>query len=170
VSVFLDGVRVNEPTAEEINFDLLPTEDVERIEVVPGPSVLFGRNTLAGALILVTRRGKEGLAGSRTLRRGAPASGSPGPALGGAGPIDFYAVRSPDSGGWLEGSIAREALEGLRQARLPAGRDRPDALLSVREQPDFQAGPLPASELAQDSHLRITRLATSSRRGSTRWC
>src|SRR2546425_11508995 len=70
VSVFLDGVRVNEPTAEEINFDLLPTEDVERIEVVPGPSVLFGRNTLAGALILVTRRGQEGIAGFADVAAG----------------------------------------------------------------------------------------------------
>src|SRR3954470_7482287 len=62
VSVFLDGVRVNEPTAEEINFDLLPTEDLERIEVVPGPSVIFGRNTLAGTINLTTRRGKDGAA------------------------------------------------------------------------------------------------------------
>ncbi len=58
-SVFLDGVRLNEPTVEEVNFDLIPLEDVERIEVIRGPSVLFGRNTLGGAINLVTRRGRE---------------------------------------------------------------------------------------------------------------
>src|SRR5436853_1892871 len=59
LSVFLDGVRLNEPTVEEVNFDLIPLEDVERIEVIRGPSVLFGRNTLGGAINLVTRRGRE---------------------------------------------------------------------------------------------------------------
>jgi len=58
-SVFLDGVRLNEPTVEEVNFDLIPLEDVERIEVIRGPSVLFGRNTLGGAINVVTRRGRE---------------------------------------------------------------------------------------------------------------
>lgn len=58
-SVFLDGVRLNEPAVEEVNFDLIPLEDVERIEVIRGPSVLFGRNTLGGAINLVTRRGGE---------------------------------------------------------------------------------------------------------------
>jgi len=59
LSVFLDGVRLNEPTVEEVNFDLIPLEDVERIDVIRGPSVLFGRNTLGGAINMVTRRGKE---------------------------------------------------------------------------------------------------------------
>src|SRR5881628_2669069 len=59
LSVFLDGVRLNEPTVEEVNFDLIPLEDVERVDVIRGPSVLFGRNTLGGALNLVTRRGEE---------------------------------------------------------------------------------------------------------------
>lgn len=59
VSVFLDGVRLNEPTVEEVNFDLIPLEDVERIEVIRGPSVLFGRNTLGAAISLTTRRGEK---------------------------------------------------------------------------------------------------------------
>ena len=59
LSIFLDGVRLNEPTVEEVNFDLIPLEDVERIDVIRGPSVLFGRNTLGGAINMVTRRGKE---------------------------------------------------------------------------------------------------------------
>src|SRR5207249_4333947 len=109
VSVFLDGVRVNEPTAEEVNFDLLPTEDVERIEVVPGPSVLFGRNTLAGAIILVTRRGKEGIAGLADVAAGSAGFEKIRARLsGGSGPIDFYAsgVQTVEDG-WREASHAR---------------------------------------------------------------
>src|SRR5437667_169315 len=59
LSVFLDGVRLNEPTVEEVNFDLIPLEDIERVDVIRGPSVLFGRNTLGGAVNMVTRRGQE---------------------------------------------------------------------------------------------------------------
>jgi iron complex outermembrane recepter protein len=57
VTVYVDGVRMNEPDANEVNFDLLPLEDVERVEVVYGPSVLLGRNSLGAAVNLVTRRG-----------------------------------------------------------------------------------------------------------------
>src|SRR5437870_2400799 len=59
ISVFLDGVRLNEPTAEEINFDLLPLDDIERVELIRGPGAVFGRNTLGGVLNIVTRRGAE---------------------------------------------------------------------------------------------------------------
>src|SRR2546423_12682207 len=59
ISVFVDGVRVNEPTVEEINFDLLPLDDVERLELVRGPGAVFGRNTLGGVLNIITKRGAE---------------------------------------------------------------------------------------------------------------
>src|SRR5499427_3977810 len=59
VSVFLDGVRINEPTVEEVNFDLIPLDAVDRVEVIRGPSVLFGRNTLGAAISMTTRRGEE---------------------------------------------------------------------------------------------------------------
>src|SRR2546425_185346 len=55
----VDGVRVNEPGVEEVNFDLIPLDDVERIELIRGPSAVFGRNALGGAINIVTRRGGE---------------------------------------------------------------------------------------------------------------
>src|SRR5262245_64828693 len=57
ISVFLDGVRINEPTVEEVNFDLIPLDDVEQIEVIRGPSVLYGRNPLGAAASIIQRRG-----------------------------------------------------------------------------------------------------------------
>lgn len=57
VSVFLDGVRMNEPDAQELSFDLIPMEVVASAELVRGPSALFGKNSLAGALNLSTARG-----------------------------------------------------------------------------------------------------------------
>jgi outer membrane receptor protein involved in Fe transport len=60
LSVFVDGVRMNEPDAAEVNFDLLPLEHVKRVEVLSGNGTLLGRNSLGGAINLVTRRGELG--------------------------------------------------------------------------------------------------------------
>lgn len=57
VSVFLDGVRQNEPDAQEVNFDLLPMEHIERVELLSGSASLLGPNSLGGAVNLITRRG-----------------------------------------------------------------------------------------------------------------
>lgn len=91
ISVFVDGVRVNEPDAEELNFNLIPLEEVERIELIRGPSAAFGRNSLAGTLNIVTRRGR----GPLSVEAEASA-GSFGReryrlhASGAHGPIDYY--------------------------------------------------------------------------------
>ncbi len=63
VSVFVDGVRVNEPDAAEVNFDLLPMEHLKRVEILSGNGTLLGRNSLGGSINLVTRRGEGAPAG-----------------------------------------------------------------------------------------------------------
>ena len=70
LSIFVDGVRVNEPDADEVNFDLLPLEDVQRIEVMPGGGGVFGSNTLAGAVHIFTRRGSLHPATTVTVEAG----------------------------------------------------------------------------------------------------
>ena len=57
VAVFLDGVRMNEPEASQVNFDLLPMDHIQRIEILSGNGSLLGRNALGGAVNLVTARG-----------------------------------------------------------------------------------------------------------------
>lgn len=57
-SVFVDGVRVNEPDFNTINFDLIPIEDIERIEILPGTATVFGRNALGGVINITTKRGR----------------------------------------------------------------------------------------------------------------
>ncbi len=57
VSVFLDGVRQNEPDASEVYFDLLPMEHVQRVELLSGTASLLGPNSLGGAINLITNRG-----------------------------------------------------------------------------------------------------------------
>lgn len=57
LSVFLDGVRVNEAFGDVVNWDLLPLNAIARMDVFPGSNPLFGLNTLGGAITLRTRSG-----------------------------------------------------------------------------------------------------------------
>jgi len=70
ISVFLDGVRMNEVDASQVNFDLLPMEHIKRIELLQGNGSLLGRNSLGGAVNLVTARGEGPLGGSIELSGG----------------------------------------------------------------------------------------------------
>jgi len=58
-SVFVDGVRVNEPDFNSINFDLIPIESIERLEILPGTATVFGRNALGGVINITTKRGRR---------------------------------------------------------------------------------------------------------------
>lgn len=55
-AIFLDGVRINEPDFGSQNLALVPLESIERIEIVPGPSTIYGQYALAGVVNLVTKK------------------------------------------------------------------------------------------------------------------
>ena len=59
LSVYLDGVRVNEPFGDIVNWDLIPTNAIANINLIPGSNPLFGLNTLGGALAVHTKSGAE---------------------------------------------------------------------------------------------------------------
>ena len=59
LSVFLDGVRINEPFGDVINFDLIPEFAVNSISLVPGANPAFGLNSLGGALAYTTHDGRS---------------------------------------------------------------------------------------------------------------
>ena len=157
LSVFLDGVRLNEPTVEEVNFDLIPLEAIDRVEIIRGPSVLFGRNTLGGAVNLLTRRGDE-------VREIIPqiSAGSFGRVdtrfrLGGtARPFDYFL------------SFTRAVEDGYRDftsatvnrvfGKLGFERGGTDVTVSYQWSQDKikQAGSLPESELTRDRRANFT--------------
>jgi iron complex outermembrane recepter protein len=92
VSVFLDGVRQNEPDAAEVNFDLLPMEHVRRVELLSGSGSLLGANSLGGAINLITRRGTGPLEGELELSGGSYGAASAEASVSGvtAGKTDYY--------------------------------------------------------------------------------
>src|SRR5437879_211712 len=158
VTVYVDGVRANEPGAHEVNFDLLPLEDVERVEVVYGPSVLLGRNALGAAVNLVTRRGA-----SPAAREIEASAGSWGryelKARVGArhGVWDYYVgARYEREGGWREDTGSRI---GTLFAKLGVLNGTWDATLSYSGADNriFQAGSLPESVAAANPRRNFTR-------------
>lgn len=57
LSVFLDGVRMNQPFGEVVSWDLIPRMALASSTVMPGSNPLFGLNTLGGSLVLQTKDG-----------------------------------------------------------------------------------------------------------------
>lgn len=150
ISVFVDGVRMNEPTVEEVNFDLLPLDDIDHVELIRGPAAIFGRNTLGGVLNIVTRRGAD-------VREIVPEAewGSYGRQkyrlrVGGAeGPLDYYVAGTYFSeDGWRDVSASRV---GRVFGRIGLRFGGTDVSLSYQRAQNRieQPGSLPESELKQ---------------------
>ncbi|TMA26365.1 MAG: TonB-dependent receptor [Deltaproteobacteria bacterium] len=157
VSVFLDGVRINEATAEELNFDLLPIDDLDRVEVIRGPSVVFGRNTLAGVLNLVTRRGKSDPAAS--ARVGLGTYGQQDYRLqfsGAAAPFDFYfSANETREDGWRDASQARLSRAFGKVGYVRSGTDLTLSYQYVQNK-IHQPGSLPPADLLADRSGNFT--------------
>lgn len=64
LSVFVDGVRVNEPFGDVVNWDLVPKAAIASAQILPGSHPAFGPNTLGGALSLFTKSGSQFPGGS----------------------------------------------------------------------------------------------------------
>jgi iron complex outermembrane receptor protein len=147
VSVFLDGVRQNEPDAAEVNFDLLPMEHVQRVELLSGSGSLLGPNSLGGAVNLITRRGSGPLAADAELSGGSYGSYSAEASVDGrtARGLDYYIAGGYENeDGWRQATGA-ENLNGF----INLGRRGPERGISFQalgaESRAETAGSLPES-------------------------
>lgn len=59
LSVYVDGVRVNQPFGDVVSWDLIPKSAIRSMTLVPGSNPLFGRNSLGGAISVRTKDGKS---------------------------------------------------------------------------------------------------------------
>jgi outer membrane receptor protein involved in Fe transport len=57
LSVYLDGVRLNQPFGDVVSWDLIPRIAIAEMTVMPGSNPLFGLNTLGGAFSIRTKDG-----------------------------------------------------------------------------------------------------------------
>lgn len=59
LSVYLDGVRLNQPFGDVVSWDLLPTTAIRSLTLIPGSNPLFGRNSLGGAISIRSKDGRS---------------------------------------------------------------------------------------------------------------
>ncbi len=57
VAVYQNGVRINEPFGDTVQFDLIPGFAMETVQVIPGSNPVYGLNALGGALAVQMKNG-----------------------------------------------------------------------------------------------------------------
>ncbi|MBR9910653.1 MAG: TonB-dependent receptor [Gammaproteobacteria bacterium] len=106
MTVYQNGVRLNEPLGDAVNWDLLPASAIAELTLHSGANPLFGLNTLGGAVVATMKNGfnfdgrqLEMAAGSRGRERGVLEAG------GNNGQWGYYAnVDSLREDGWRDHS------------------------------------------------------------------
>ena len=118
LSVFQDGVRVNEPFGDTVNWGLIPQSAISSINLMPGSNPVFGLNTLGGALSVNTKSGASypGLfaevMGGSSARRGFNAGYG-----GQSGNMDYFVTGNfSKENGWRDYSQS-EVNQLIRDAR-----------------------------------------------------
>ncbi len=70
ISVYVDGVRQNQPLGDVVGWDLIPKIAISEAALMPGSNPVFGLNTLGGAVSLQTKDGLSAPGGSLQLSGG----------------------------------------------------------------------------------------------------
>ncbi len=102
LSVYMDGVRINEAFGDTVNWDLIPESAISSISLISGSNPTFGLNTLGGALAVQTKSGHDypgtsvqGYGGSFGRTAFEAESG------GASGPFDYFLTANYfDEDGW----------------------------------------------------------------------
>lgn len=131
ISLFMDGVRLNQPFGQIVSWDLVPQMAIRSLTFMPGSNPVFGLNTLGGALALET---KTGLSAPGTTIQGVYGSNARKSAEfehGGsrASGLHWYVSGNIfDDHGWRDDSPST-----VRQifGKLGQHRDRSDVFVSV---------------------------------------
>lgn len=64
LSIYMDGVRMNQAFGDVISWDLIPKNAIKGMQLMPGSNPLFGLNTLGGALSISTKNGRDSQGGA----------------------------------------------------------------------------------------------------------
>jgi iron complex outermembrane receptor protein len=109
IALYQDGVRLNEPFGDTVDWDLIPLAAISRLDLAPGASPMFGLNAEGGVITLVTKSGLTDPGIQANLHGGSFGSrgldGAAGRRWGGASALaaaDLY-----DEDGWREHSPTR---------------------------------------------------------------
>ncbi|HVU49792.1 MAG TPA: TonB-dependent receptor [Polyangia bacterium] len=163
LSLYLDGVRLNEPFGDTINWDLLPTNAIRSVNIIPGSNPVFGLNTLGGALSLESKDGFSDpgldaslLYGSWNRKLLRASGGAHGDHWG-----IFAAAEVFDEDGWRQVSPS-SAERAFLSGSYREGATKVDLTLSAASTSLAGNGPAPVELLARDRTALFTTPDTTA--------
>ncbi len=130
LSVYQDGVRINEPFGDTVNWDLIPQNAISSMTLMPGSNPLFGLNTLGGALSVQTKSGEHYPGGGLQVLGGSFGRWAAEGEYGGKtanGISYFFAGNKFDENGWRDASPS-DVLQGF--AKLGWSNEKTDVDIS----------------------------------------
>jgi outer membrane receptor protein involved in Fe transport len=111
LSVFQDGVRINEPFGDAVNWDLIPMNAIAGMNLMPGSNPIFGLNTLGGALSITTKNGRTHQGGGIETSYGSWDRKTAAGEFGGVskdGSVDYFIAGNYfDEDGWRDASPSK---------------------------------------------------------------
>ncbi len=126
LSVYMDGVRLNQPFGDVVSWDLIPRVAIASLTLIPGSNPLFGLNTLGGALSVRTKDGFDDPGSSVQLGYGSDDRTQLEFETGDHAAKRAQLVRRgrPPRGGRLARGLPHERVATARQDRLARARPR----------------------------------------------
>lgn len=151
LTVYQNGVRINEPFGDTVNWDLIPLSAIQSVQLFAGANPVFGLNTLGGALSLQMKNGfnydKTGaeVYGGSFARRGASVQlGGNDGRWGYYGDVDYF-----EEDGWRDFSPS-DALRFFGGLSLRDTDSTLDLSVALAETDLIGNGSTPAELLAID--------------------
>jgi len=112
LAIYQDGVRINEPFGDTVNWALIPDSAIASVSLVPGSNPLFGLNALGGSIAVRTKDGFEFDESSAELTAGSWGRVALEAETGGALNDElgyFLAASYLDEDGWRDFSMTEAA-------------------------------------------------------------
>jgi iron complex outermembrane recepter protein len=157
IVIYVDGVRVNEPFGDVVNWDLIPQSIIESINLIGGANPLFGQNTLGGALSIQTKNGFNEIGHDIEVSGGAFGRAQVSAQSGANnGTFGYYAnVRYLTDSGWRDDSPS-EAVNFFSTLSWHTDEATLDLHIAHGDTELVGLGPLPAELLVSDRETFFT--------------
>jgi outer membrane receptor protein involved in Fe transport len=158
MSVYMDGVRINEPFGDTVNWSVIPESAIAGINLMSGSNPLFGLNTLGGALSIRTKSGFTHPGGKVELSGGSFGRVNAEAEVGGTQENLAYFItgRYFEEDGWRDDSPS-ESTQLFSSLAWKSALSTLDLSLSLSDSDLIGNGALPVELLEEDREAIFTR-------------
>jgi outer membrane receptor protein involved in Fe transport len=158
MSVYMDGVRINEPFGDTVNWSVIPESAIAGINLMSGSNPLFGLNTLGGALSVRTKNGFTHPGGEVEISGGSFGRYTAQASIGGSEDNLGYFITGNyfEEDGWRDYSPS-ESKQLFGNMNWQGESSSLDLSLSLSDSDLIGNGPLPVDLLEEDREAIFTR-------------